>query len=245
MVTLEKLVSDLRKKKQEATKLKNKSEKKLQEYRSLERRSSAGLNTIEKKIESQKEDAFDLSETLTQKNAQIESIERLISAAKERLGIDKDAINQTEQELEFTDNPEEKVYAESRLRSLKDHVEELESEIKNRVKTAKKIADEIAQFSDIKSKINSKIQKQAHSKPPLREKMVSSHKEAAKLEKELEQRIKAEKLATNALEKAVKRLDEYLKKKKSIKKKPKRTAAKRKTTSKKPKRTAAKKRSRK
>ena len=67
MATLEKLVNDLRKKKREATILKNKAEKQLKEYKSLERRSSLGLNTIEKKIESEKEDASDVSETLVQK----------------------------------------------------------------------------------------------------------------------------------------------------------------------------------
>ena len=224
MTTLEKLVNDLRKKKREATRLKNKSAKQLKEYKSLERRSSSGLNTIAKKIESQKEDASDVSEILLQKNAQIESIERLISTAKERLETEKEAITQVEQEIEYSDNPEEKGYAESRLRSLKDHVGELELEIKNRSKTAKKISDDVSKFNNIKSTITSKIQKQTHSKPALREKMVSSHKEAAKLAVELEKRTRAEESAKKALDKATKKLNDYQAKKPTKKKPAKKTA---------------------
>ena len=215
---------NLRKKKQEATKLRNKAEKQLQEFRSIERRSSSSLNTIDKKIESEKEDATDVSETLTQKNAQIESIGRLITAATERLEREKEAVTQTEQEIEFANTDEEKSYAEARLRSIKDRIGELEYEIKSREKTAKKIADDISKFSDVKSKITTKIQKQAKSKPSLKATLASSHKEAARLTKELDRRIKSEESVKNALEKATKRLQDFLakKRKSQAKKKAKR-----------------------
>ena len=219
---------NLRKKKQEATKLRNKAEKQLQEFRSIERRFSSSLNTIDKKIESEKEDATDVSETLTQKNAQIESIGRLITAATERLEREKEAVTQTEQEIEFANTDEEKSYAEARLRSIKDRIGELEYEIKSRAKTAKKIEDDISKFSDVKSKLTTKIQKQAKSKPSLKATLASSHKEAARLTKELDRRIKSEESVKNALEKATKRLQDFLakKRKSQAKKKAKRPAAK-------------------
>jgi chromosome segregation ATPase len=161
LASLEKTVLELRKKQQEATKLRKRAEKQLQEVLSSQRRSTSGLNSIDKKIESEKEDVSDVSGVLNQKNSQLESIERLVQAAQERLSREKESIEQTEQEIEFSENPEEKQYAESRLRSLRDHVEELTAEIKSREKTAKKIAEDVAKFDTIKSKISSKIQKQS------------------------------------------------------------------------------------
>jgi len=52
LVSLDKLVIQLRQKKQEATKLRQKAENQLKELRSTEKRSSSGLQTIDKKIES-------------------------------------------------------------------------------------------------------------------------------------------------------------------------------------------------
>ena len=89
VASLEKLVVQLRQKKQEATKLRKKAEKQLKEFRSAERRSSSSLNTIDRKIESEREDISDVSTVLTQKTSQLESIERLVSAAQERLGEKK------------------------------------------------------------------------------------------------------------------------------------------------------------
>ena len=192
MASLERLVIQLRQKKQEATKLKKKAEKQLKENRSIERRSSSGLNSIDRKIESEREDVSDTSDILTRKTSQLESIERLVAAAEERLTREKEAIEQTEQEIEFSDNPEEKQNAEVKLRSLNDSVQELITEIKSRQKTAKKMADNVTQYSEIKSKITSKIQKITISKPTLRETIAKSHKTAERFVRELERRTKAE-----------------------------------------------------
>jgi len=141
VASIEKLVVQLRQKKQVATKLRKKAEKQLKEIRSIERRSSSGLNSLDRKIEFEREDVSDTSDILTRKTSQLESIERLVLAAEERLTREKEAIEQAEQEIEFSENPEEKQNAEARLRSLNDHVQELISEIKSRQKTAKKISD--------------------------------------------------------------------------------------------------------
>ena len=231
LASLENTVLQLRKKQQEATKLRKKAENQLKQVLSTQRRSISGLNTIDRKIESEKEDVSDVSSILNQKNSQLESIERLIHAAEERLNREKETIEQTEHEIEFSENPEEKQYAESRLRSLKDHVEELTAQIASRKKTAKKITEDVAKFDTIKSKISNKIQKQSQSKPSLRDTMVSSKKDAQKFVKELEIRTKAEESAKNALEKASSKLKEFLAKKK--------TATKKKATKKKPARKTA------
>ncbi len=219
MVSIEKLVVQLRQKKQEATKLRQKAEKQLKETRSIERRSSSGLNSIDRKIESEREDVSDTSQILTRKNSQLESIERLVAAAEERLTREKEIIEQTEQEIEFSENPEEKQNAEFRLRALNDHVQELAFEIKSRQKTAKKILDDANKYAEIKSNITSKIQKQFKSKPSLRETVVTSHKTAEKFVKELERRTKAENSTKQALEQVSIKFQEFLAKKRQAAKK--------------------------
>ena len=190
MASLEKTVIELRQKKKEATKLKQKAEEELKQLQSAEKRSATGLQKMIKKIESEKEDVSDVSENLTRKNAQVESIERLVATAEERVNSEKEAIERTEQELEFADTPEEKNNAEARLRSLNDHVQELISEINSRRKTLKKITGEVTNFDDIKSKITTQIKKQTKSKPSLRSTISSSHKNASKVVKEIEKRTK-------------------------------------------------------
>ena len=69
--SLEKTVIELRQKKKEATKLKQNSENELKQLRSTEKRSATGLRTIDKKIESEKEDVSDVSDNLNRKNAQL------------------------------------------------------------------------------------------------------------------------------------------------------------------------------
>ena len=208
MASLDRLVVQLRQKKQDATKLRIKAEKQLNEVRAIERRSSSGLNSIARKIESELENVSDASDILVRKTSQLESIERLVAAAEERITREKELIEQVQQEIEFSENPEEKQNAEDRLRSLNDHVQELFSEIKSRQKTAKKILDDATKFADIKSKITSKIQKQSKSKPSLRETMTTSHKAAEKFVKNLERRTNAEASAKKALDKVSEKFQE-------------------------------------
>jgi len=218
VASLERVVVQLRQKKQDATKLRKKAEKQLKEIRSVERRSSSGLHSIDRKIESEREDVSDTSDILTRKTSQLESIGRLVGAAEERLTREKEAIELAEQEIEFSENPEEKQNAEFRLRSLNDHVQELVFEIKSRQKTAKKILDDATKYADIKSKITSKIQKQSQSKPSLRETMATSHKNAEKFVKELERRTKAEEYTKKALEKVSGKYQELLAKRRKASK---------------------------
>jgi len=231
LTSLEQLVVKLRQKKQEATKIRQKTEDRLKSARASEKRSLSGLQTVDKKIESEREESSDVSTVLTQKNSQLESIGRLIAMAEERLVKEKEAIEQIEQEIEFADNPEEKQNAEARLHSLNNHIEELNSEIKIRQKTADKISNDIANYSNIQSKISSTIQKQTSSKPTLRETKITNHKTVQKLAAELSRHVKSEKSITKSLENTL------LKLKTAAKRKPaKKTAAKRKPA----KKTAAK-----
>ena len=50
-----------------------------------------------KQIESEKEDVTDVSENLTRKNAQVESIQRLVTNAEERVNAEKETLEQDQQ----------------------------------------------------------------------------------------------------------------------------------------------------
>jgi len=226
LVSLEKMVLNLRKRKEAASRLKLKTEKQLREFRSTERRSSSGLASLDKKIEIEREDSSGVSDILTQKNAQLESIGRLITTAEDRLIQEKEALVETEQQLEFVENNDEKQNVESKLKSIRSRIEDLEFEINSRKKTAKKISEQVAQNAEEKSKITSKIKKQTKSKPSLRETMINSHKKAEKFQKELERYTKNEENAKNSLDKAMAKLQEL----RLNKKKPSKSKSSRKTT---------------
>jgi chromosome segregation ATPase len=250
LASLEKLVLKLRQKKQETSKLRSKAEKQLKDLRSIERRSSSGLVSLDKKIELEQEDSSDVSDLLIQKTSQLESIQRLVTAAEEYLNREKEELLEAEQQLEFAENHEEKKNAEFRVKSIKTHIEDLEFEIKSRQKTAKKITGQVEINAEIKSKITSKIKKQSQSKPSLRDSMISSHKDAKKFENKLEKSLRAETTAKKSLGKAVEKLkvlQEKMRKaaakKKAIKRKtakrPARKTAPKRKTAKRPARTAS------
>ena len=99
-----------------------------------------------------REESSGVSAILARKTSQLESIERLIKMAQEKLNREKENIEQTEQEVEFAEGSDAKQSAEARLRSLNDHSQELLSEIKSRQKTAKKISDDVDNYSRIQVK---------------------------------------------------------------------------------------------
>ena len=220
MESLEQTVIQLRQKKKEAIQSKQNAENELRLLRSIEKRSSTGLHNVDKKIESEKEDVSDVSDNLARKNAQVESIQRLVSLAQDRINSEKEIIEQTEQEIEFAETPEEKQTAEARLRSLNNHLQELVSEIKIRQKTLKKITGEVTTFDELKSKITTQIKKQTRSKPSLRTKLTASHKTAVKVMQEIERITKSEENITKTLDRATSKLKEYLAKKTAAKRKP-------------------------
>ena len=220
MESLEQTVIQLRQKKKEAIQSKQNAENELRLLRSIEKRSSTGLHNVDKKIESEKEDVSDVSDNLARKNAQVESIQRLVSLAQDRINGEKETIEQTEQEIEFAETPEEKQTAEARLRSLNNHLQELVSEIKIRQKTLKKITGEVSTFDELKSKITTQIKKQTQSKPSLRTKLTTSHKTAVKVMQDIERITKSEENITKTLDRATSKLKEYLAKKTAAKRKP-------------------------
>jgi len=181
------------------SKLKRRGERELKKVQSQYRRSTSGLKSVERRIETAKEHLTDVSGVLTQKLAQQESIQRLVAAAEERLNREKEAKEQVEQEIDFAESDEEKQNSEFRLRSISNRILELVTEIKERNKTRKKLTDYIEEYSKSTSKISSQIQKQAHNKPTLKKLIQTSQKASKRLLKTVSRKRKNKKNLQNLI----------------------------------------------
>jgi hypothetical protein len=208
VASLAKLVDKLKQQKLEAAKIRRKSEKMLKEAKSLNRRSSSGLHTIEKKIEDTREKMGEINVEFNQILARKESLERLIKAAEDRLKVETEAKEQAQIDLENADSDESKVAAAERLMQITEKIQELKSEIKQRQAAAQKIVGEIEEYKKSKSKTSEKIHKQVHVKPELLTLIKKSKQSTEKLQKKVEIATKREASIVKSLEKASKKLDE-------------------------------------
>ena len=224
MASLIQKATQLQLKKREASKLRRKGELEFKKAKTLANRSISGLISLQKKIESSKEELEDVSGVLTQRLAQQESIQRLVVSAEDRLKREKEAKEQAEQELEFAESEEDKSQAKSRLQIIDDRINELVEEIHQRSKTFKKIAQSIEDYKKSTSKLSGKIQKQTHSKPTLKQLIKTSKKTTSKIAKQIIRQAKQEEAAKENLSKISKQLSELAakrRKKSSSKKKSK------------------------
>ncbi|MEE9512016.1 MAG: ATPase V [Nitrosopumilaceae archaeon] len=216
MGSLLRTASKLQEQKFEAIKLRRQNEREFQKIQSLAKKSTSGLASLQRRIDSSREELGGVSGVLTQKLAQQESIQRLIAAAEERLKREKDAKEQTEQELEFADSEEEKQRSVTRLRSISDRMNEFIEEIKHRNKMAKKVTLGIEEFQKSKSYISSKIQKQTHSKPDLQKLIKKSKKTTQRLAKKIVSKTRQEQIAKQNLAKINKKLSELAAKRRKL-----------------------------
>ena len=100
--------------------------------KSMSRKYSSSLKSTHKRIDTFKQTAEDVNELLSQKIAQMESIQRLKSAAQERLTLETQNKEQVESEIDFSDTPEEKQSLQYRLDSIISTIDEIKNEIKQR-----------------------------------------------------------------------------------------------------------------
>ena len=129
MVSLARKAVLLQQRKQEAAKLRRKGERDFQKTQSLANRSVSGLVSLQRRIDSSKEQLEDVSGVLTQRMAQQDSIQRLIANAQENLRRENEEKEQAEQEVSFSDSDEEKHQAEARLRIINERIDELVQQV--------------------------------------------------------------------------------------------------------------------
>ncbi len=215
----------LQQRRHEASKLRRKDEREFLKTKSLANRSVSGLVSLQRRIDSSKEQLEDVSGILTQRMAQQESIERLIVNAQESLGRENEAKEQAEQDVSFADSDEEKHQAIARLRIITDRIDELGEEIKQRIKTGNKISQGIEDYKKSSTKIATKIKTQTHSKPDLQKLIKTSRKNTIRLSKQIQRKAKQEESVKLNLSKISKKLSELASKRRKISAKKKKSKA--------------------
>ena len=135
--------------------------------KSLSRKYSSSLKSTEKRIVNFKQNADEINELLSQKIAQMESVQRLKAAAQERLNLELQNKEQIESEIDFADNSGEKEGLEYRLNSILDTINEIKNEIKQRTSMEKKFSQAIAEIEKKKNSVTKTIKKNVESKPEL------------------------------------------------------------------------------
>ena len=167
MGTLTSGVKKLAKQKQEISKIRRLSEKQFKKAKFTSRKYSSTLTSLEKRVNSSRIQIEDFSQTLNQKIAQLESVQRLKKSAQERLDFETQNKEQLESEIDFSNTEEEKQGTLSRIRIIMGVIDETKNEIKQRASMEKKLTQIIDDVSNSKSKISHKIKKNLESKPEL------------------------------------------------------------------------------
>src|SRR5712692_8254373 len=184
--------------KAEATKLRKKGENKLKEILSKKRRSSSGLASLERKKETTIRQRDHIAQLLNQVLAQKDSLERLKTAAEERIRQEQDTRDQVKQQTEYG-GPDEKAAAAERLKFIDEKIRELRAEIKEREAAEARLVNTIANYQKEKSKLDQKLKKEIHVKPDLVEQLKASTKAEARLRPRVKSMIKREAQAGKTL----------------------------------------------
>ena len=187
------LVTELQKKREEATNLRIKTEKQIEKICS-----SVSLHSIDKELDCDRESLSSVSTVLFRKSCQLESLGRLVTVAEERLAQDKELVEDLKEDIQSADNPETKQSIDERLNITNDHISEMLSEIKRRQETAAKVSEEVTKYSDAKSR----IQQQMESNPSLHQDTAGSSTDIGSLVEKLQGQIASEESIKKALDEA-------------------------------------------
>ncbi len=241
MTSLTKLALDFKQKKLHSSKLLKQTKKALDTAKSLHKKSTSGVNSIQRRVDSFRSELERVTRDLEHYLAQKESIQRLKAAAEERLADLKVEKKDIEQQISSATG-EAKEQLALTLDTISEQITDLRSQLTNRNSTMKKIEKTIAEYSVNKDKLSAKIKNTLQSKPQLMDLIKSSDKDVSRLDSRLNLVIQQEKAAQAKLSKVISRLNELNTKKQEMRKKAtKRKAPKRKATKRKaPKRKATK-----
>jgi len=208
----------------DASRRRRQTERKLKESLSLNRRSTSGLGSLQRRLESFHENTDQVTNLLNQRLAQRDSVRRLKTAAEERLNQEKDVKASAEQELEFADSAEEKASARNKLDVIIERISELQAEIRQRTSAEKKLAKPIEELSTRKARLMKQTRKSSQNKPDLLDLVKSSRRSSVQLRDQVGRIIKQEQNAARRLVQATEKLKELQRKKKRTAKKKKKVS---------------------
>ena len=231
MKSISKRAAQLQQTKARTSKTRNKTIRALKSVKSLHRKSTSSINSIQRRVSKFRSELDEISSTLQHSLAQKESIQRLKINAEERLKQEKELKKQIEQELSSA-TKDAKVQLEFTLVTIINRVNEIRNEIRQRNATAKKAEKIIQECNAKKSRLSTQVRRTLESKPQLTKIMNKSKKNIVKLEKRLPSLIKTGKNVQENLSKINSIMREEAKRKKANqdkRKTPRKTKAKRKT----------------
>jgi len=189
MKSISKRVLQLQQKRIRISKIRNKTLRSLKTAKSLHRKSTSTINSIQRRVSKIRSELDEVSSTLQHNLAQKESIQRLKINAEERLKQEKERKKQIEQELSSSVS-DAKDQLEFTLDTISDQINEIRSEIRQRNSTAKKIEKIIVECNTKKSRLSGQVKKTLEQKPQLIKIMNKTKKNVIKLEKRLPSLIK-------------------------------------------------------
>ena len=217
MASLTKLALDFKQKKLSSSKLLKQTKKALDTAKSLHRKSTSGINSIQRRVDSFRSELERVTRDLEHYLAQKESIQRLKAAAEERLADLKVEKKNIEQQISSATG-EAKEQLALTLDTTSEQITDLRSQLMNRNSTMKKIEKVIAEHSDKKSKLFGQIKNVLQSRPQLMDLIKSSDRDVSRLDSRLNSVIKQENAAQKNLSKVISRLNELNTKKQEMRK---------------------------
>ena len=192
MKSISKRVLQLQQRKIRTSKVRNKTLRSLKTTKSLYRKSTSRINSIQRRVSKIRFQLDEISNILQHSLAQKESIQRLKINAEERLKQEKERKKQIEEELSSATS-----YAKDQLEftldTISDQINEIRNEIRQRNSTAKKVQKIIEESNSKKSRLTGQIKMVLQSKPQLVKIMNKNKKNMAKLEKRLPSLMQTEK----------------------------------------------------
>ena len=189
MKSISKRAAQLQQTKARTSKTRNKTIRALKSVKSLHRKSTSSINSIQRRVSKFRSELDEISSTLQHSLAQKESIQRLKINAEERLKQEKELKKQVEQELSSAAN-DAKDQLEFTLVTITNQINEIRNEIRQRNSTAKKAEKIIQECNTKKSRLSTQSRMTLESKPQLTKIMNKSKKNIVKLEKRLPSLIK-------------------------------------------------------
>ena len=143
MTSLTKLALDFKQKKLSSSKLLKQTKNALDTAKSLHRKSTSGINSIQRRVESFRSELERVTRDLEHYLAQKESIQRLKAAAEERLADLKVEKKNIEQQISSATG-EAKEQLALTLDTTSEQITDIRSQLMNRNSTMKKIEKVIA-----------------------------------------------------------------------------------------------------
>ena len=145
MTSLTKLALDFKQKNLHSSKLLKQTKKALDTAKALLRKSTSGINSIQRRVESFRSDLEQVTRDLERYLAQKESIQRLKAVAEERLAHLQLEKNNIEQQISLATG-EAKEQLALTLDTTSEQITDLRSQLMNRNSTMKKIEKVIAEY---------------------------------------------------------------------------------------------------